>query len=162
MKRLALAFAVVACVAAPASAQMAPRPFPSQTPASSFIPFSTPAPHFGPPMAVDDVLAQSIEYDGKPVRAVGTVRNLRTDTTPSGPVLQFDLCGHRCILVLDATNPTVADAATATIAGTFHRHFVRGRFSQNDVILIVPGGLPRDDSQDWRRTLEGYPPTPRP
>ncbi len=163
MNRLVLTLAVVACAAAPARAQMVPRPFPTETPASSFTPLSTPAPQIGPPMAVDNVLADSIEYDGKPVQAVGTVRNLRTDTTPGGPVLQFDLCGHRCILVLDATNATVADNATATITGTFHRHFTRGRFSQDDILLDIPGGPPPYDSQNWRRGLEGnFPPTPRP
>ncbi len=163
MKRLVLTLAVIACGSAPAMAQMVPRPFPTETPASSFMPLSTPAPQIGPPTAVDNVLADSIEYDNKPVRAVGIVLNLRTDATPSGSVLQFDLCGHRCVHVLDATNPTLVAGATATITGTFHRHFTRGRFSQDDVLLNIPGGPPHDDSQDWRRGLEGnFPPTPRP
>jgi len=64
--------------------------------------------------------------------------------------------------VLDANNPTVAEDETETIAGTFHRHFQHGRFAQDDIILIVPGGV-EDDSQDWRRNLErNWPPTPSP
>ncbi len=127
------------------------------------MPLSTPAPNVGPPTSVDDVLAQSSEYDNKPVQAVGTAQNVRTDDTPRGPVLQFDLCGHHCIHVLDASNPQVADDATVTISGTFHKHFEHGRFSQNDIILVIPEGAPADDSGAWRRQLERrWPPTPSP
>ncbi len=126
------------------------------------MPLTTPTPQVGPPISVDDVLAQSREYDNKPVAAVGTAERVRTDETSRGAVLQFDLCGHRCIHILDASNPTVAEGATATVTGTFHTHFERGRFSADDIIIIVPGGLPADDSSDWRRNLEGWPPTPKP
>lgn len=142
-------------------AQPATTVAPTPTPASSFVPLTTPAPQIGPPILVDDVLAQSREYDNKLVEAVGTARNVRTDATPRGAVLQFDLCGHRCIHVLDAKNPAVQDGTTATVTGTFHAHFSRGRFSADDIIIIVPGGLPPDHSFDWRRNLEG-PPTPQP
>ena len=158
---VALIGATCACIhpAVPVSGQA----MPTQTPASSFEPLPTSTPAIGPPTSVDNILAQAREYDNKPVRAVGTARNVRTDATPAGPVLQFDLCGRRCIHVLDASNPTIGNETTATITGTFHRHFERGRFSQDDVILIIPGGLPPDDSMEWRRQLEGrYPPTPRP
>lgn len=158
MKRFALGAALVALCIAPAAAQVTP----TETPASSFQPLSTPGPQLGPAISVDDVLAQSIEYDNKPVQATGTAQNVRVDETPGGPVLQFDLCGHHCLHVLDAENPTLADGQTTTISGTYHRRFTHGRFSQDNIMLIVPGGI-RDDSDDWRHRLEGgYPPTPRP
>lgn len=135
---------------------------PSATPASSFAPLMTPAPQIGPPMAVDDVIADSHEYDTKPVQATGIVRNARTDTTGLGPLWQFDLCGHRCVHVLEvqtSTTATIADDAETTVAGTFYRHLQRGRFSQDDMLISIPGGLPPDQTFDWRRQLEGYPPS---
>ncbi len=155
---------VVAALALPAVgatrvAQIAPMP--TQTPTSSFMPLATPAPQLGPAISVDDVLAQSLEYDNKPVQATGIARNVRVDETGAGPVLQFDLCGHRCILVLDAHDPAIADDSTATVSGTFYRHLRRGRFAQDDILLSMNGTL-RGHSFDWRRQLEGYPPTPMP
>jgi hypothetical protein len=158
--RRVIAILAVVCVAA--AARAVAQVMPTETPASSFIPLSTPAPQIGPAISADNVLAQATEYDNKPVAVTGTARNVRTDATPGGNVLQFDLCGHRCIHVLDANNPTVAEDETETITGTFHRHFQHGRFAQDDIILIIPGGV-EDDSQDWRRGFErGYPPTPSP
>jgi hypothetical protein len=166
MSRVLLALAAAAmlcCTAVPVASLAQQVPTPGQTPASSFAPLATPAPDIGPPIDVDDVLAQSREYDNKPVRATGVARDVRTDDTPHGPVLQFELCGHRCVLVLDAGNPDVSENQTATIDGTFYRHLSRGRFSQDDVLLVAPNGLPPDRSQDWRRMLEGrWPPTPAP
>lgn len=127
------------------------------TPASSFIPLMQPTPQVGAPILVDDLIAQAREYDDKPVAATGTAQNVRTDSTPRGPILQFDLCGHRCVRVLDATNPSVADGATITVKGPFHQHFSLGRFSADDIIIIAPGGLAADRSQDWRRNLEQGP-----
>lgn len=136
---------------------------PSATPASSFIPLTQPTPEIGPPILVDDLVAQAREWDGKPVQATGTAQNVRTDTTPRGPVLQFDLCGHRCIHILDASNPSIADGAAATIKGVFHEHFSLGRFHADDIIIIAPEGLPQDRSPDWRRNLERGPwQTPQP
>lgn len=110
---------------------------------------------------VDDLLAESREYDNKPVQATGIAQNIRTDQTPRGPILQFDLCGHHCIHILDATNPVLADGDTRTIRGTFYRHLTRGHFSADDIIVIAPGGLPPDDSQNWRRGFDQWQ-TPRP
>ncbi len=136
---------------------------PTATPASSFIPLAEPTPNVGPPILVDDLIAQAHEYDNKPVQATGTAHNVRSDTTPRGPVLQFDLCGHRCIRILDASNPSITDGTTTTIEGVFHQHFSLGRFRADDIIIIAPGGLPRDRSQDWRRQLEQGPfATPQP
>jgi hypothetical protein len=136
---------------------------PTATPASSFVPLTQPTPNLGPPILVDDLVAQAREWDNKPVQATGTAQDVRSDATPRGPVLQFDLCGHRCIHILDASNPTVADGATTTIKGIFHQHFSLGRFSADDIIIIAPGGLPQDRSHDWRRSLEQGPyATPRP
>jgi hypothetical protein len=137
-------------------------PLPGDTPASSFEPLATPAPNVGPAIFVDDVLAQANAYDNKPVKIKGVVVNERTDPTAAGSVEQFDLCGHGCIHVVDATNPSVTNGTGATVEGVFHKHFQRGRFSQNDVMLIIPGGVPPDDSQNWQRVLNGYPPTPLP
>ncbi len=138
-------------------------PFPMDTPASSFEPLSTPRPNVGPAIFVDDVLAQAHAYDNKPVKTKGVVQNERTDSTASGSVEQFDLCGHGCIHVIDADNPSVTNGAGATVEGVFHRHFQYGRFSQNDVILIIPGGVPADDSTNWERVWNrDYPPTPSP
>lgn len=134
-------------------------PNPDETPASSFMPLATPSPQVGPPMAVDDVIADAREYDAKPVQATGTVQNLRTDTTPRGTILQFDLCGHHCVHVLDADNPSLTENETATVRGTFYRHLSRGRFSQDDMLIVIAGGLPPDRNFNWRRQLEGYPPT---
>jgi hypothetical protein len=160
MKLLAALVAGAAVIAL--SATSLAQVLPTETPASSFMPLSTPSPQVGPPMAVDDVIAESREYDSKPVQATGTAESVRVDETGRGPVLQFNLCGHHCALVLDASNPTVAQGATVTITGTFYRHLQRGRFSQDNVIIISPEGIPRDDSQDWRRNLDRWPPTPSP
>jgi hypothetical protein len=136
---------------------------PTATPASSFIPLIQATPQIGPPILVDDLVAQAREWDNKPVQATGTAQNVRTDATPGGPVLQFDLCGHRCIHILDASNPSIDDGAATTIKGIFHEHFVLGRFHADDIIIIAPGGLPRDRSQNWRRDLEQGPwQTPQP
>lgn len=133
------------------------------TPASSFIPLNEPTPQIGAPILVDDLVAQAREYDNKPVAATGRAQNVRTDSTPRGPVLQFDLCGHQCIRVLDATNPSLSDGATVTVKGPFHQHFSLGRFSASDIIIIAPDGLPSDRTQDWRRNLEQGPwATPEP
>jgi hypothetical protein len=148
-------------VALPTNARAVARA--AATPASSFIPLTEPTPEAGAPILVDDLVAQAHEYDNKPVAATGTAQNVRTDSTPRGPVLQFDLCGHECIHVLDATNPSVTDGATVTVKGPFHQHFSLGRFSASDIIIIAPDGLPADRSQDWRRNLEQGPwatPTP--
>jgi hypothetical protein len=159
-----LAFVAMLLVtsAAWAGAQTAPTPQPTDTPASSFMPLAAPSLQAGPPISVDDVLAQSREYDNKPVAAVGVAERVRTDATSRGSVLQFDLCGHRCIHVLDASNPSIAENSTATVTGTFHTHFSHGRFSVDDIILIFPGGAPADDSSDWLHNLDGSPETPRP
>ncbi len=135
---------------------------PTETPASSFMPLATPSPRVGPAVAVDNVLAQASEYDGKPVQATGVALNVRTDDTAHGPVLQFDLCGHHCIHVLDAENPSITDNATATITGVFHKHFEHGRFSQDDIMLIMPNA-PSDDTFDWQRQLNRrFPGVPQP
>jgi hypothetical protein len=126
-------------------------------PVSSFSPLISPTPQVGAPILVDDLVAQAREYDDKPVAATGTAQNVRTDSTPRGPVLQYDLCGHQCIHVLDATNPSVSDGATLTVKGPFHQHFSLGRFSASDIIIIAPDGLPTDHTQDWRRNLEQGP-----
>jgi hypothetical protein len=130
---------------------------PTATPASSFLPLTTPAPEIGPPVLIDDLVAQAREYDNKPVNATGTAENVRTDTTPQGPILQFDLCEHRCIHVLDGANPQTKNGATFNVKGVFHQHFSLGRFSQDDIVIIAPSGLPQDRSQDWRRNLEQGP-----
>jgi len=139
-----------------ASAQ--PRPTPTSTPVSSFAPLTSPSPSFGPATLVDDVLAESREYDNKPVSTTGVARNVRTDDTTRGPVLQYDLCGRHCIHILDATDPAVHEGATTTVNGIFRAHYSYGRFSADNIIIIAPGGLPRDDSSDWRRHIEGGPP----
>ncbi len=151
---------MTALCAAPVFAQV----MPTETPASSFMPLATPSPHVGPAVAVDNVLAQASEYDGKPVQTTGTAFNVRTDDTARGPVLQFDLCGHHCLHVLDAENPSIADNTTATITGVFHKHYEHGRFSQDDIVLIM-ANAPSDDTYDWERQLNRhgrYPGAPEP
>lgn len=158
MKSAACAFLLAAAVAVPAVAQV----MPTETPASSFSPLASPAPNIGPPIAVDDVIADAHEYDTKPVQATGIVHNVRADETSRGTILQFDLCGHRCVHVLESGTTTIAENTQATVSGTFYRHLTRGRFSQDDMLIAIPGGVGPDNTFDWRRQLEGYPPTPSP
>ena len=87
-------------------------------------------------VAPSAILANPSSYDGKAVTVTGTVQHFQTSSTPMGTVAGFQLCDSKCVVVIDKTNQSHSDGASATVTGTFHVTFKAPRKSFSNAIVI--------------------------
>ncbi|HEY2473245.1 MAG TPA: hypothetical protein VGI19_00445 [Candidatus Cybelea sp.] len=88
-------------------------------------------------LAPSTVAGAPATYDGQTIRVAGTVQNVKSRNTEAlGEVTAFQLCDTRCIHVLDKTNQTRSDGASATVTGTFHETFKAPKKTWNNVLII--------------------------
>jgi len=87
-------------------------------------------------IAPSAILANPSSYDGKTVTVTGTVSHFQTSSTPMGTVAGFQLCDSKCVVVIDKTNTSHGNGASATVTGTFHVTFKGPRKSFNNAIVV--------------------------
>src|SRR5579871_6901685 len=87
-------------------------------------------------IAPSAILANPSSYDGKTVTVTGKVAHFQTSSTPMGTVAGFQLCDSKCIVVIDKTNQSRSDGATATITGTFHSTFKGPRKTFTNAVVV--------------------------
>jgi hypothetical protein len=87
-------------------------------------------------IAPSAILANPSSYDGKTVTVTGTVAHFQTSSTPMGTVAGFQLCDSKCVVVIDKTNTSHSNGASATVTGTFHVTFKGPRKSFNNAIVV--------------------------
>lgn len=87
-------------------------------------------------IAPSTILANPASYDGKSVTVTGKVTHFQTSSTPMGTVAGFQLCDSKCVVVIDKTNQSHSDGASATITGMFHVTFKGPRKTFNNAIVI--------------------------
>lgn len=87
-------------------------------------------------LAPSGILANPSMYDGKSVTVTGKVASFQTSSTPMGQVAGFQLCDSKCVVVIDKTNQSHANGATATVTGTFHVNFKGPRKTFNNAVVI--------------------------
>jgi len=84
------------------------------------------------------IVASPSTYDGKTVTVSGKVSKFSTSSTPMGQVAGFQLCDTKCIVVIDKTNQSRSNGASATITGTFHVTFKGPRRTFTNAVVISP------------------------
>ena len=82
------------------------------------------------------ILATPSSYDGKSVTVTGTVKGFQTSSTPMGTVAGFQLCDSKCIVVIDKSNQSRSNGATATVSGTFHATFKGPRKTFTNAVVV--------------------------
>jgi hypothetical protein len=82
------------------------------------------------------IVANPSSYDGKSVTVAGTVKGFQTSSTPMGTVAGFQLCDSECIVVIDKTNQSRSNGATATVSGIFHSTFKAPRKTFTNAVVI--------------------------
>jgi hypothetical protein len=82
------------------------------------------------------IVANPSSYDGKTVTITGTISHFQTSSTPMGAVAGFQLCDSKCVVVIDKSNQSRSNGATATVTGTFHVTFKGPRKTFNNAIVI--------------------------
>ena len=82
------------------------------------------------------IVANPSSYDGKSVTVAGTVKGFQTSSTPMGTVAGFQLCDSECIVVIDKTNQSRSNGATATVSGIFHATFKAPRKTFTNAVVI--------------------------
>jgi hypothetical protein len=87
-------------------------------------------------IAPSAILANPSSYDGKTVTVTGTVQHFQTSSTPMGTVAGFQLCDSKCVVVIDKTNTSHSNGASATVTGTFHVTFKGPRKTFNNAIVV--------------------------
>ncbi len=87
-------------------------------------------------LAPSAILANASTYDGKSVTVTGKVSNYQTSSTPMGQVAGFQLCDSKCVVVIDKTNQSHSNGATATVTGTFHLTFKGPRKTFDNAVVI--------------------------
>jgi hypothetical protein len=87
-------------------------------------------------LAPSTIVASPSSYDGKSVTVTGKVSNFQVSSTPMGSVAGFQLCDSKCVVVIDKTNQSRSNGATATVTGTFHVTFKGPRKTFNNAIVI--------------------------
>jgi hypothetical protein len=87
-------------------------------------------------IAPSTILANPTSYDGKSVTVTGKVAHFQTSSTPMGTVAGFQLCDSKCVVVIDKTNTSHSDGASATVTGTFHVTFKGPRKTFNNAIVV--------------------------
>lgn len=87
-------------------------------------------------LAPSAIVANPSSYDGKSVTVTGTVKSFQTSSTPMGTVAGFQLCDSKCVVVIDKTNQSRSNGASATVTGTFHASFKGPRKTFTNAIVI--------------------------
>jgi hypothetical protein len=87
-------------------------------------------------MTPSALIAAASTYDGKSVTVTGTVKSFQTSSTPMGTVAGFQLCDSKCVVVIDKTNQSHSNGASATVTGTFHSTFKGPRKTFTNAIVI--------------------------
>jgi len=87
-------------------------------------------------VAPSAILGSPSSYDGKTVTVTGTVAHFQTSSTPMGTVAGFQLCDSKCVVVIDKTNTSHSNGASATVTGTFHVTFKGPRKTFNNAIVV--------------------------
>ena len=87
-------------------------------------------------LAPSAIVANPSSYDGKSVTVTGTVSNFQVSSTPMGKVAGFQLCDTKCVVVIDKTDASHSNGATATVTGTFHVTFKGPRKTFNNAVVI--------------------------
>jgi hypothetical protein len=87
-------------------------------------------------VAPSAILANPSSYDGKTVTVTGTVAHFQTSSTPMGTVAGFQLCDSKCVVVIDKTNASHSNGASATVTGTFHVTFKGPRKTFTNAIVV--------------------------
>jgi hypothetical protein len=87
-------------------------------------------------LAPSTIVASPSAYDGKSVTVTGKVSNFQTSSTPMGAVAGFQLCDSKCVVVIDKTNHSQSNGATATVTGTFHATFKGPRKTFTNAVVI--------------------------
>jgi len=87
-------------------------------------------------LAPSAIVADPTSYDGKTVTVTGKVTHFQTSSTPMGTVAGFQLCDAKCVVVIDKTNQSHSDGASATVTGTFHVTFKGPRKTFNDAVVV--------------------------
>lgn len=87
-------------------------------------------------LAPSALVANASSYDGKTVTVTGKVTSFQTSSSPMGPVAGFQLCDSKCVVVIDKTNQSRSNGATATVTGTFHVTFKGPRKTFSNAIVI--------------------------
>jgi hypothetical protein len=82
------------------------------------------------------IVANPSSYDGKTVTVTGKISSFQTSSTPMGQVAGFQLCDSKCVVVIDKTNQSRSNGATATITGTFHATFKGPRKTFTNAVVI--------------------------
>jgi hypothetical protein len=82
------------------------------------------------------IVATPSTYDGKTVTVTGKVSNFQTSSTMMGKVAGFQLCDSKCIVVIDQTDQSRSNGASATVTGTFHVTFKGPRKTFNNALVI--------------------------
>lgn len=82
------------------------------------------------------IVASPSTYDGKSVTVTGKVSNYQTSSTPMGKVAGFQLCDSKCIVVIDKTDQSHSNGATATVSGTFHSTFKGPRKTFTNAVVV--------------------------
>ena len=75
-------------------------------------------------------------YDGKTVTVTGRVTSFQTSSTPMGRVAGFQLCDTKCVVVIDKTDQSRSNGASATVTGTFHVVFKGPRKTFDNAVVI--------------------------
>ncbi len=82
------------------------------------------------------IAADPSSFEGKTVTVTGKVENFQTTHTLMGTVAGFQLCGEKCIVVIDEKNGSHANGEQATVTGTFYASFkTRKRTFKNAVVI---------------------------
>jgi len=87
-------------------------------------------------LAPSAIVANPSSYDGKSVTVTGTVKGFQTSSTPMGTVAGFQLCDSKCVVVIDKTNQSRSDGASATVSGVFHATFKAPRKTFTNAVVI--------------------------
>ena len=88
------------------------------------------------PLAPSAIVANPSSYDGKSVTVTGKVSSFQTSSTPMGPVAGFQLCDTKCVVVIDKTDQSRSDGATATVTGVFHVTFKGPRKTFTNAVVV--------------------------
>jgi hypothetical protein len=87
-------------------------------------------------LAPSAIVASPSAYDGKSVTVTGKVTNFQSSHTMMGQVSGFQLCDSKCVVVIDQTNQSRTNGATATVTGTFHSSFKGPRKTFSNAVVI--------------------------
>jgi hypothetical protein len=87
-------------------------------------------------LAPSAIVASPSTYDGKSVTVTGTVSHFQVANTAMGKVAGFELCDSKCVTVIDKTDTSRSNGATATVSGTFHTTFKGPRKTFTNAVVV--------------------------